>query len=437
VQTRPLRHFITSVSALFSINAMTLLGGIFLPIVIARVLGVEALGIFSTASALGLLITTIIDWGYETRTPLLIRATEQHNRYLIVSRIIARIQIVKAMLWCVLMLIFWAFWYFQMSHRLDVSAIACGITSVWALARGIMASYAAALRGLERFRVIAIVENAVSLAMYVAIVVILVFTQNLSIALLCLPVAECIKTLVFQRYIQMRVFNTSIPAEQKLSLSSEAHQISLASIIQSLRGQTAFVLIQALGVVESRAGLFALAYLAYSQVEVGYFGAAMRFIIALRTFVGAVFNVVLSSLTEDNPQQQRTLLFQILIAGGGIACVGSMVLYFAAEPLLYWVYGQKLLPATTVLQTVAPLFALQTVGHIWEAFLLARSQERNVNIMLVLSLIVFGGCLTVLSNFTFALTAQNTATSVLVLALTIVVLYSAQGVRLLRLTKST
>jgi O-antigen/teichoic acid export membrane protein len=413
---------------------MTLLGGVALPIVIARLLGVEALGIFSTASALGLLITTVIDWGYETRTPLLIRAAE--HRYRTVHRIIIDIHIAKMVLWCASMLVCGVLWFAFMSHMVNSIFIACSIYCFWALMRAIMATYAAALRGLEQFRIIALVENVCSLGMYIVMLGILFFTQNLSIALCCLPLTESLKILVFHQYLRMHTFGNRIASEQKITLLFEEHSISMLGIIQSLRGQMAFVVIQALSVIESRAGLFALAYFALSQVEVGYFGAAMRFIIALRTFAGAVFNVLLPSLTGENRKQYSQLLGQIFLIGGGIACVGSGILYFAAEPLLYWVYGQKLLPARVVLQTVAPLFALQTVAHIWEAFLLARGQERRVNAMLVLSLIIFAFCILTVSDFTLMLTAQNVATSVLVLACVIVVLYSVQGVRLLRLQAS-
>ncbi len=410
---------------------MTLLGGIILPIVIARMLGVEALGIFSTASALGLLITTIIDWGYETRTPLLVRAAEHH--YLAVHRIITTIHIAKTVLWCALMLVCGVVWLVWMPPRtLDSTVLTCVLYCLWALARGIMATYAAALRGLERFRIIAIVENSCSLAMYALMVGILLGTQNLALALVCLPLAEGAKILVFQQYLRTRVFDAAHHAEQKELSSAEEHTNYLQSIFQSLRGQMAFVLIQALSIVESRAGLFALAWFAVSPLDVGYFGAAMRFIIALRTFAGAVFNVLLPSFTQQIQTPTRGFLGQVFLVSGGIACVGSAVLCFAAEPLLYWIYGKDLIPATTVLRTVAPLFALQTVAHVWEAFLLARRQEWRVVGMLAFALVVFGCCLAVLSHFTFAVNAQNAATSVLVLACTIVVVYSVQSAWMLQ-----
>ncbi|TAE27899.1 MAG: hypothetical protein EAZ92_08750 [Candidatus Kapaibacterium sp.] len=379
MNTPSFQQFTRSLAALFSVNATTLVGGILLPIAVARILGAEALGIFSSASALGLLLTTLIDWGYETRIPLVVAAHFRTD----ISQCLAlfrRAQVLKIVLWCVVAVCLLSFALFMTKGILREEMSLYAVYGVWSLFRALGASYIAALRGMEQYSRIARLENIASLMLHGGCIAVLVVSQNLLLALLVLPCVESAKMLIAREFV--------VEGAWKEALRQVTQQkLSVRDMWCALREQAYFVAIQALGIVESRAGVFALMLTTASAQDMGFFGAAMRFPIALRTFAGALFTMLLpsfvslqndSSAHTANAQQQKTLLLQALVLGGGIAFAGSFFLFFAAEPLIFFVYGAAMLPSVELLRIVAALFFFQTLSNIFEAFLLARGQKRSV-----------------------------------------------------------
>jgi O-antigen/teichoic acid export membrane protein len=249
-----------------------------------------------------------------------------------------------------------------------------------------MATYSAVLRGLEQFSVVARVENIYSLGMYAACIAVLVWTQHLALALTVFPSVEYLKFLLFRRYLHSHYLNLSHLNTPHTTGEKAGNIKQWRDVGSMMREQFPFVFLQGISIVESRAGMFALGFLALAQSEVGYFGGAMRFVIALRTFSGAMFSVVLPSFAKnDSPEAENTvtkitLLRQALLGGGVVALLGSIFLFILAEPLISLIYGAKLLPAVPILRVVAPLFFLQTLANILEAYLLAHKQEHFVNI---------------------------------------------------------
>ncbi len=383
-----LQHFTRSLAALFSVNAMTLVGGILLPIAIARTLGVEALGVFSGASALGLLLTTLIDWGYETRIPLVVAA---HCRTDILRclTLLRHAQQLKLLLWCVLAACTLGVAIFATKGRLNEEVSIYAVYGVWAIFRALGASYMAALRGMERYSSIARLENTASLILHGGCIAVLILSQNLLWTLLVLPCVEGAKMLIARSMV--------LEGAWEEAFRQIPHQtLSVKDIWSALREQVHFVVIQALGIVESRAGIFALTLTAASAQELGFFGAAMRFPIALRTFAGALFTMLLPSFASlqntslaQTSEQQKVLLKQALVLGGGIAFAGSCFLFLAAEPLVSFIYGAAMLPAVLLLRIVAALFFFQTLSNIFEAFLLAHGKERSIGVASSLVLGVF------------------------------------------------
>lgn len=433
---------------------MTLLGGILLPIVIARLLGEEALGIFSSASILGLLITTLIDWGYETRIPVLVASLRQSPHASIqatssisvpahsLRTILSDVQQIKLFLWLIALILcgLWGIRFHSIRGGFSYTVLdtlwwACCIFVVWALLRAQMATYTAILRGLEDFSTIARVENLISLGMYMLSLLCLFFTNELLPALVLFPIAECLKITVFhfyvkKEYLQEKPDNSYITTRQEI----QGVQGKYRAILAELQRQVPFVVLQGLSILESRAGMFALAALALSQREVGYFGAAMRFIIALRTFAGAMFNVVLPAFDakDGNTAHNTAFLQRVLVLGGGVGFIGSLFLFLAAEPLILLIYGTAFQPAILLLRIVAPLFFLQTLLNIFEAFLLTQEQQHTVNRTLVLTLTVFALGVLALTTLQGSLSAENTAWATLALSGLLCVRYGFKSAQILK-----
>jgi O-antigen/teichoic acid export membrane protein len=184
-----------------------------------------------------------------------------------------------------------------------------------------------------------------------------------------------------------------------------------------------FVAMQALGIVQSRAGIYTLTLLA-TQTEVGYFSAVVRFTIALRILPGALFTVLLPRFVRS---QDSETLGKALLAGALIGTLGSVVLYAAADGLIWLVYGERFAHLTPILRLVAWLFLLQTLLNILEPYLLAHKAERFVNGTLALSLFAFAGiCVLLPVN-----TAQMAAVMSLGLECVLVIIYGIKSLTLL------
>lgn len=452
-KTASFRHIFVAITALFSANAMTLVGGILLPILVARLLGADALGIFTTSSTLGLLVTTCIDWGYETALPLRIRQARSENQSDLfvadIHAIIADVQRVKMFLWIIvgaMCLLGWTI-FAVVSQAVFFSqlVVACAIYLVWAILRSQMATYAASLRGLEEFRFIARIENIFSLGMYTACSLLLWLERDILLAILTFPLAEAAKILAYKAFLKR-----SFPDRNNLNAYSHFRQInSYRMILTSLREQVPFVAIQILSVVQSRAGIFALDFNAAPQAAIGYFGAGMRFVIALRTFAGAVFNVVLPSFgannagsntqtVHQNKHSERHLLKKIFTLSGGISLLGSMGLFLFSEELVRLVYGPSFLVAAEVLRIIAPLFALQTLANVWEAYLLAHQEQDFVRRAFYISLgvfVLFWMLIGRTGGFMMTDYAVRAAWSVIALEVTLLSLFAFKGLWLLLFSK--
>lgn len=387
-------HFVQSFLALLSVHAGTVVGGTLLPIAMARIVGAEALGIFATASSFGLLLLAIIDWGYETRLPLLVSQTPDD-----VSSYIGAAQRAKTRLWLLATSVLaGGYGVFMLVHRntaapqsLPYLALPVLLYGVWALVRALAMTYSHALRGLQHFGIIARVENSLTFASHLLAVGLLAAPLVISFAIspslvvsavvACLIAGEALKSIVFVRYLQHENRHTSEerPAPPSSSISSGVIPLSMEHLV--------FVMMQALSVVQSRAGIYALTLLA-TQIEVGYFSAVARFTIALRILPGALFNVLLPRFVRS-PQPET--LRKALLLGGCIGAIGSAALYVCAGGLIWLIYGERFAHLMPLLRVVAWLFLLQTLVNILEPYLLAHKAEHFVNGTLAMALCVFAG----------------------------------------------
>lgn len=405
-----MRSFLQSLAALLSVHAGTLLGGTLLPIILTRFLGAEALGIFTFAASFGLLLLTIIDWGYETRLPILVASAPETSLLLITQA-----QAVKFRLWLIaillVVLLYAAQYLLNQSyfHLVPFSLAPLALYAVWTIVRGMSMTYSAVLRGMQRFGVIARVENIWTLLSHgTAMLLVLATLMNrnndtmaqlsakhvamlLSGIIVCFIAGECAKFFVFRKELRCDWTASRNSASQHEQPASDSPPLLSSSSVSSSYiplswSHLVFVMMQAIGIIQSRAGIYALVLLS-TPLEIGLAGAVMRFTIAMRLLPGALFHVLLPHFVRSPRQETLNTAFTI---GLGIGLVGSVSLFIAAEWLISLLYGVQLLDLAPLLRLSAWLFCLQTLGQVAESYLLARRKEQSVNMAMFLCLCGFG-----------------------------------------------
>jgi O-antigen/teichoic acid export membrane protein len=392
--------FARSLSALVSVHLATLLGGILLPVAITRIAGAEALGVFTSASALALLIVTLSDWGYETELPIAVSRDIPQAQ-----AIIRRALGVKFFLWvlscCITTLVALAqalphissssFFSFFSSFSFVLwlySLFPLAAYLAWALARTVTNTYIGVARGAERFSAIARIENLCAFASYtlaIGVFALIARAQPTSsdnnamylavgAAALCLVAGECAKTLLLRRFLRSEGLLAPSRFSSRLWFSP---RLWFSSFRSALGGERlSFVAIQLLSVAQSRAGMYAL--IAFStETELGYFSAIARFIIALRVLPGAAFQVLLPRFARASAASAGDLP-KALAFGAGIGAGISLALAAGAELCLVLVYGADFAHLAPVLRILSPLFLLQTLSNILEPYLLAQGRARFV-----------------------------------------------------------
>jgi O-antigen/teichoic acid export membrane protein len=404
--------FLQSLAALLSVHAGTLLGGTVLPIILTRFLGAEALGIFTFAASFGLLLLTIIDWGYETRLPLLSASAPESALELVSQAQAAKFRLWYIALLCIILL--YAAYFlvpvalFQStplqstslhntSSQTTLLTIApLALYAAWAIARGMTMTYSAVLRGLQRFGAIARVENIGTLSSHGAAVllVMIAVAKNDNLhgtmppeqvvmllcgIIMCFVAGEAAKFFALRKELQEQEHNRSA------SSKAASTQVRSTFGIPLTWSHLVFVMMQATAIVQSRAGIYALMLLS-TPLEIGIAGAVMRFTIAMRLLPGALFHVLLPHFVRS---PKRETLGKALAIGLVIGLAGSGGLFIAAEWLIGLVYGAKFLHLAPLLRIAAWIFCLQTLGQVLESYLLARQKERAVNWAMFLCLCSF------------------------------------------------
>jgi O-antigen/teichoic acid export membrane protein len=403
---QPARNLLTALTALVSANAFALLGGLLLHICIARVLGVEAAGLYSAASATALLLSAVIDMGFDVSLPRDIAGTPDTKLQV---KMITEAQATKNILWlgCMFIMIGGQVW--NACHTSDTSDISTAWATIffalWTLPRAVSLTCMAALRGMMRSVETSRVESIFSLVLYsVSCWLVFLPFSVLSIVLLLITimsVAEGLKALVFIRKVTSKdsqnVSSANVSSLFSFFFSTWillCDRTTCHALVHKLySGQLSLMMLQAASAAEARAGILALQML-NSLSSVGYFAAAMRFITVLRTIPGATLNVLLPIfIAQQTRHSSETfhgdISLRILLFGG--LCLSlpvSFALFFFASDIVIAVYSPMFQSAAPVLTILAWAFPLQVITHILEARLLASKRERWVNAGLLVGLVV-------------------------------------------------
>jgi O-antigen/teichoic acid export membrane protein len=388
----PMRGLISSIAALVSANAASLVGGVVLHICISRVLGAELAGVYSAASATALLLAAAIDFGFDVSLP---RDIAQQPEPETLAEKMMQAQAVKNVLWLVSMVIMICVQMWNVVHGAPLLASATMLFALWTLPRSYSFTYFAVLRGLMRSAAAARVEGIVTTCAYVTacgIVFVPISSSNLVLILIFfLSAVEVLKPFFLRRLV-VGWFSQNVSS----NLDDFSHHNSswmflwnlnaLRKVLNILRsGQISYVLLQVCSAAEARAGIFALQMFG-SMSAVGYFAASMRFATVLRTIPGALLNVLLPFFASS--PSQTTSLRSLIFTGFAVTVLVSAGLSLAAPVLIDAIYSSNFRPATPILVVLAWLFPLHFITHIFEARLLAEGRTNLVNVGLLSALAV-------------------------------------------------
>ena len=154
--------------------------------------------------------------------------------------------------------------------------------------------------------------------------------------------------------------------------------------IQSLIKQTwSFGLAEILNFAYDRIDLTLLAFLSLINVEISYYGttsnilyAGLSILIPLQyVLVPYIINQNKSAVNGDARPNKNTLYVQPLLLLLGMGLLGSLFLYFFAEPAINLVMGKAYAPAGPLLRLASPIVLLRAGTVALSSFLIARQRQ--------------------------------------------------------------
>ncbi len=388
-------RILRAIGTLFSVQAVTMTGGVVFQIILSRMHGAEVAGLFTKASATALLLAVIIDFGYEVTIP---RSAQDGKISL--PTMLREAQSIKNTLWaliCLVMLLcLLAFTVLGAEMAARATLLCTALYVVWILPRSYTMTYSAALRGRLYVQPIAIIENAVTAASYLAATVLLfcdfAVVTLIAAVIMVLTLAEIVKAVLLRYSLAQRLVIESSTSFH-LPLTSFGADwsflwniLALQRIMKTLAsGNITLVLMQILATAEARLGIYALGMFS-TDAAVGYYIAALRFLTVLRVLPGAVLTTLLPVFSERKIKHYRSGLSKGLAIALAFGIVVGIVVYLSAESLITVVYGATFKAAIPVMRVLAWLFAAHLLTNILEAYLLAHHRETLVNAGLLVAL---------------------------------------------------
>jgi O-antigen/teichoic acid export membrane protein len=359
-----------SIVALFFVDAISLVALVVFPIVVGRILGREALGIFSFSIAVAALARIVIEAGYDITIPRSVSTD-----FLKAPALFREAQLLKHFLW----LIVFPLGILSVVFLKDVRTILCvAIFMLWLVPRSYNSTCLATLRGLNYIRLGAKIESVSTAYTYIVAAGVVILFKNIVVAVFIIALGEFLKTLWFNAALRDTFQNKSLPElPEYFSLwnSSEAFKTNI-------REQFRLGTVNILSTLQSRSATFALAG---STIALGEYSAAMRFLTAARTLPGAVMNVLLPKFSKENSVGgiSPAALFKTIFAATIAGSIISGVLWLLAPWLMLGIFGFK--NSVVPLQILAWSFVFVLNNHIFEAYLLAIHKERSVSWLLGIS----------------------------------------------------
>lgn len=354
-----------------------LLSGTLFQIILNRQFGAEYGGLFALATALALLFSIFVDFGYELIIPRRIAQHHEHSLLLVESIII------KFILWlggmvtisCTMLSI----WLINGANFGSETII---VYCCWVLPRTITMGYMSVFRGLLYTKPIGIIENSLSLAGYTFSIGI-IFLPIPAIISLCLVVgvqilAECGKIIWFRKALQQYSVKQS---RNKTDYRQEIQRL-LSQGLQVLLSKEHWgcFLTQCLSTIEARLGIYLLGAWG-TQTDIGYFAAMQRVLSLTRVLPGSVFQGTLPHFSTAISISSFYRLIGFIILLG---LTGSIILWAFSEPIILMLYGNNFLGAIPILQVCAWVFLAQMILHTLEALLLASGYTHYVNSLMTI-----------------------------------------------------
>jgi len=445
------QHFIRLASKLFSVQVLSLVGAVALQMLISRLWGAELAGVFTSASAVALLLAVVSDWGYDVILPRSIAALDEQEFSARICSLVGESQSLKLLLWILIMLIVLLceglrglvsyhntlalqsqFSPTRLLH-LVLPTLPFGLYSLWVVPRNASATFSAILRARLDFAPLVRIENTLTVLMYVlccGLVVGVAYSDihyahsfskagNLPNAFSTLSISALITLILATEWIKMLWYRVALErhcAERgtvlhiptlwqclwgiRRLLATLESRTRLRSIVRS--ENLRLMILQALSTLEARSGIYVLSLLS-TQSAVGYFAAALRFLTLLRIIPGVMLTTLIPLFARQHPEitsqadvdatarDERSLwrMLAVLIVGGVLV---SLVVSVSSSALIATVYGTAFAPAAPVLAVLAWLFVVYLCTYSLEAYLLAHKRESTVNAGLMLYIAFMVGC---------------------------------------------
>ena len=341
-------------------------------IVIARYLGVEKFGVYSTA--LALVNTFLIANDIGSATLLMRKGSRDHSKINIYFGNSILIQLIASAIFFTVALI--------VGYILDYNATTMFLVVLLGAAVIVFEfrkSFRAILRILLKLKFIAAAEALIGIGMFVSIFSISKFISDKDTGLLMVGSVPLIFNILF--ITSLLIYNSGF-VKPKFSVSriwpmiKEGYLYSIYNIAYIIYFQISILMVQAIS----------------GNTEAGIYSAAAKIIILIFIVPQMIFQVAVPLMFKyskqdfDKYKRIHHIIFRYLSATGIPIAVGIWLL---AEPIIEFVYNkQGYLPAATALKIFAILLVFRFVGNVAGQSLTTFDKQKQKVIVQLLNIVL-------------------------------------------------
>lgn len=374
VQQSKISLLIKPLTSLLAADFFPLIFAVGFSIVLGRVMREEALGVYSIATTIAILLRMFAEAGYEVEIPRDIASGKGLGSIL-------EAQYVKNIILTILLPIGIIYSFISVPKPEPL------ILFLWNYPFAFAFSLRAALRGLDKSKSIAIIESISAFFQYGLLILSIFLFSSISIIFILMVIFEVMRAFVYYRYLNhagyfkdisfIKLFwgNSQIPIRDFFKTILQKRRALFAlNIFSSLQNRMAFLTM----------GVYSTPY------EAGIYSAASRFPGFMRILPGAILNSIVPLYSSGkHPRFRFTFSLSLFLA-----VISGLFLYFGADFLIRLFYDFP--ESSHLLMIMSAGFAFSVLHQTVEGFMLAHGLESKVNQALFFTMI-----LTLLTSIAF------------------------------------
>lgn len=329
-------------------------------ILLARVLGPQEYGIFTSASALGAILALLIQFGL----PVLLNREVSANAE-VGAKLTSRFILLELLTSIPVFIILYPIAIF-MGYNEGNTLIICYLVVFSEICRAIKMTLRGALKGMGWFRTETVFVALERAATVVICLGVLYATKSLTLVVISIVVVRLLDILVLLYYLSRK-----LPIWSPFTISDcgdslrMAYPFALSGVLWILYYQVDLVMLQAIG----------------STVEAGYYSAAYKVMEMFFALPRVIFQVIFTRFAKyhvNDPSRLPEQLYKAtrLLLIGVLPAV--IIAGFLQQILLPLIYGPEFQRSVYSLAILLPSLGISMFGNLAQRFLQATGQEKTL-----------------------------------------------------------